>query len=209
MTQADNIAAALRSIAPGKRLATEDVPLINALAANWDKRLSVTMPGAGTVGAPPWTVAARKMIGLKEVPGPRHNPTILGFWSKLGASWLKSDEDPWCGGFMAYCMNEAGVAYPKLYPRAADWATWGVPCQPQLGAVGVKARTGGNHVFQLVGITADGRFYKALGGNQANGVNIIDIPVHSTTAIRWPSGIPQRGIPLPTMPAGVIGASEA
>ena len=203
MTTADKIATILREIAPGKRLATEDVPLINALAANWDRRNVVP------VGAPPWTVAARKLIGLKEVPGPQHNPIILGFWQKLGATWLKSDEDPWCGGFMAWSMKEAGISYPKLYPRAAEWATWGVPCKPQLGAVGVKARKGGNHVFQIVGITADGLRFKALGGNQSNGVNIIDVFVRDVTAIRWPKEVPQRNIALPVMPAGVIGASEA
>ncbi len=207
MTQADRIADALRAIAPGKHLATEDVPLINALGENWTKRLAP--PVTATLGAPPWTIAARKLIGLKEVPGPRHNPTILAFWSKLGASWLKTDEDPWCGGFMAWSMAEAGVPYPKLYPRAADWKTWGVACRPQLGAVGVKSRVGGNHVFQIVGVTADGTRFKALGGNQANGVNIIDIKVADVDAIRWPPGVPQRNVTLPVMPAGVIGASEA
>ncbi len=207
MTQADRVAVALRTIAPAGNLATEDVPLINALGANWERRLKAAAPST-PLGAPPWTVAARKLIGLKEVPGPRHNPTILAFW-KLGAGWLKTDEDPWCGGFMAWCMKEAGVAYPKLYPRAADWATWGVPCEAQVGAVGVKARVGGNHVFQIVGITADRTRFKALGGNQSNGVNIIDIKVSEATAIRWPVGVAQRRISLPVMPAGVIGASEA
>jgi uncharacterized protein (TIGR02594 family) len=209
MTEADKIAAALRPLAPLGKLATEDVPLINALGANWQKRLAASTMATSPLGAPPWTVAARKMIGLREVPGPQHNKTITDFWAKLGASWLKTDEDPWCGGFMAWTMKEAGVAYPKLYPRAADWGTWGVACKAQLGAVGVKARKGGNHVFQIVGITADGRRYKALGGNQSNGVNIIDILVTDVTAIRWPAGVPQRHIPLPVMPAGTIGASEA
>ncbi len=206
MSQADNIANALRDIAPGKRLATEDVPLINALGANWEKRSAVA--GIPITGAPPWVVAGRKLIGLKEVPGPRHNPTILSFW-KLGAGWLKSDEDPWCGGFVAWCMKEAGVSFPKLYPSAASWATWGMPCKAQQGAVGVKARKGGNHVFMIVGITADGKRFKALGGNQSNGVNITDINVVDVHAIRWPSEALQRNIPLPIMPAGTIGASEA
>lgn len=209
MTEADKIAAALRAIAPQGRLATEDVPLINALGSNWTKRLAGATMATAPQGAPPWTVAARKLIGLREVPGPQHNPTILGFWSKLGASWLKTDEDPWCGGFMAWSMKEAGVAYPKLYPRAAEWGTWGVACKPQLGAVGVKTRKGGGHVFQIVGITADGTRFKSLGGNQANGVNIIDVLVRDVVAVRWPAGVPQRNIPLPIMPAGTIGASEA
>lgn len=206
MTQADRIADALRKIAPGGKLANEDVPLINALGASWERRVALAVPELRM--EPPWTTAARKLIGLREVPGPRHNPTILKFW-QLGASWLKTDEDPWCGGFMAWTMKEAGVSFPKLYPRAADWSNWGVACAPQVGAVIVKARPGGNHVGQMVGITADRKRFKVIGGNQSNGVNIIDVFVEEVNAIRWPAEVAQLRIPLPIMPAGTIGASES
>lgn len=209
-TQADRIAAALRPLAPRGKLAPEDVPLINQLAGQWDDRLLADPAGGPgqAVADPRWVVAARKMIGLREVPGPQHNPTILSFW-KLGASWFRDDETPWCGGAMAYWMNEAGLPFPKDYPRAAAWRDYGVACPAQLGAIGVKARKGGNHVFLIVGITRDGTRYKALGGNQSNGVNIIDIRVDEVDAIRWPPGVPQLSIPLPTMAAGTLGASEA
>lgn len=38
MTTATTIANALRPLAPGKKLATDDVPLIDKLAAQWDAR---------------------------------------------------------------------------------------------------------------------------------------------------------------------------
>lgn len=216
MTQADRIAAALRPIAPRGKLVlgppVDEVALINSLGASWEARLEAdpaASPGVAVLD-PAWVVAGRKMIGLREVPGPMHNPTILGFW-KLGAPWLKTDDSdsPWCGGFMAFCMKEAGLSFPKQYPRAASWRDYGEAAVPQVGAIGVKARKGGNHVFMIVGKTADDRNFKALGGNQSNGVNVIDIRQSDVDAIRWPPGVPQAHIPLPIMAPGTLGASEA
>lgn len=157
----------------------------------------------------PWVSVARSQLGLKEVPGPKHNPKILEYWQAAKASWFKDDETPWCGGFMAYVFVKCGIAPPKDAPRAISWATWGKPCSPQVGAVGVKKRVGGNHVFMLVGITDDGRYYKCLGGNQGNMVSIIDILVSEVTDIRWPASMPLLDIKLPVMPRGTTGASEA
>jgi uncharacterized protein (TIGR02594 family) len=157
----------------------------------------------------PWVSVARSQLGLKEIPGPKHNPKILEYWAAAKASWFKDDETPWCGGFMAYVMVKCGIVPPKEAPRAISWATWGKECAPQLGAVGVKKRVGGNHVFLIVGITADREYYKALGGNQGNMVSIIDIKVEEVTAIRWPSSMPTLHITLPIMPRGTTGGSEA
>jgi uncharacterized protein (TIGR02594 family) len=170
---------------------------------------SIGFPRAAAVpaGEPAWVTAARLSIGQREIKGAKHNPWIVRMWRK--APWFKDDETPWCGGALFDWMDQAGIAAPKEYPRAAAWADWGVPCKPQLGAVGVKRRTGGNHVFLIVGETADRIFFKALGGNQSDGVCIIDIRKSDTFAIRWPAGVPQALLPLPILPAGPIGASEA
>lgn len=204
-TQADLIAAALRPIAPRGKLAPDDVGLINALGQRWEDRLMVDLgPAAKSLPDPAWVVIGRKLIGVTEVPGPRHNPTILKFWT--WAPWIKTDEDPWCGGFIGWCMKEAGIDIPKSYPSAASWATWGIACPPQLGAIGVKKRTGGNHVFMIVGETPDKRSFKSLGGNQSNGVNISDIHKSDVYAVRWPTISRQLVIPLPVMAPGRIGA---
>lgn len=157
----------------------------------------------------PWVNMARSQIGLREIPGPKHNPKILEYWQAAKAAWFKDDETPWCGGFMAWVMVKCAIVPPAEAPRAISWATWGKECAPQLGAVGVKKRTGGNHVFLIVGITSDRKYYKALGGNQGNMVSIIDIKVEEVTAIRWPSNMPLLNIALPIMPHGTTGASEA
>lgn len=205
MTTADKIATALRAIAPDGKLLNPDVPLINQLAANWDARKPASAD-------PAWIVNARSKIGRKEIVGPSHNSWIAKGWARLGAGWYNDDETPWCGFFVADCLNDVGLAYPKNFPAAASFKDYGTACPAQLGAIGVKARKGGNHVFFIVGETPDKLYYKALGGNQSNMVNIVDILKSEVDAIRWPAGValPARpNINLPVLPRGTISASEA
>ncbi len=156
-----------------------------------------------------WITAGRAKIGKREIVGPRHNSWIARGWAKLGAGWYKDDETPWCGFFVADCLNEAGLPYPKNYPAAASFKTHGTSCLPRLGAIGVKSRKGGNHVFFIVGQTADGLFFKALGGNQSNAVNIVDIRKTDVDSIRWPAGaaLPAT-VFLPVITAGTASGSE-
>ncbi len=184
------------------------------IMASLEVGLSPDKPVVAPVAIPhvtdvPWVYVARSMLGLREVPGPKHNPKILEMWAAAKASWFTDDETPWCGGFMALVMVKCNIVPPKEAPRAISWATWGKACSPQVGAVGVKKRTGGNHVFLIVGKTADGKYYKCLGGNQGNMVSIIDILVSEVTAIRWPASMPVLDIKLPEMARGTTGVSEA
>lgn len=156
---------------------------------------------------PQWVAIGRTLIGLREIPGSRHHPTIVSFWRY--ATWLRTDEDAWCGGFAMHCLDKAGLPFPKLYPSAGAWAKYGVACQPQVGAIGVKSRVGGNHVFFIVGQSSDGKYFKALGGNQGNSVSIVDILKTDVRAIRWPTGVPQPMLALPRMARGVISTREA
>ena len=108
MTQADIIAKALRPLAPGGKLGTADVPLINQLAALWSARLSGAAIVAAIV-ALPWLEAGLTKLGEKEVPGPKHNPWILSFWKQT--PWLKTDDSdsPWCGGFIKWSVTPSGT----------------------------------------------------------------------------------------------------
>ncbi|SKB32329.1 TIGR02594 family protein [Sphingopyxis flava] len=208
MTTADRIAEILRPHAPEKKLKQPEVPLINQIAALWDARQPKGVPSAD----PEWIVAARGKIGTREIVGPKHNTWIVESWHRLGATWFNDDETPWCGLFVAWSLNAAGLTYPKEFPRAASFAAYGTACPAQLGAIGVKKRAGGNHVFFIVGITEDRRYYKALGGNQSNMVNIVDIAVGEVTDIRWPAGVPlpaRSAIYLPVLPRGTVSTSEA
>lgn len=163
---------------------------------------------------PAWVTAGMSKLGQKEISGPKHNSWIANGWARLGASWFNDDETPWCGFFIAWCMQEAGISYPAKgeFARALSWAKWGraIPATAvPVGAVGVKSRNGGGHVFLIVGETADGLYWKALGGNQGNQVSITDIKKSETLAIRWPEAVPVPNTRVPKMPRGTTGVSEA
>lgn len=145
---------------------------------------------------PVWLGIARKYIGIREIPGPKHNATIMGWLSRL-KSWIRDDETPWCGTFVAAVMNEAGLPYPKEYPRAKAWGDYGSRLQTHLlapGAILVFARQGGGHVGFYVGEDRD--CYHVLGGNQGNAVSTTRIAKVRCIATRWPKGQPVIGKPV-------------
>lgn len=154
-----------------------------------------------------WLQEARYKMGLTEIPGPRHNQFIVKGWKRLGAGWFKDDETPWCGLFVAHCVDAAGLPYPKMFPRAKSWASWGKASTACLGAIVVFGRKGGGHVGILVGESRDN--YYVLGGNQRNQVNIMPIPKARKIAIRWPSSISNPDIDLPRMSGGIVSRNEA
>ena len=158
---------------------------------------------------PHWLAVARSYLGLYEYPGSANNPTIMGWLKNLGWGWLGGDNVPWCGTFASHCITRAGAVPPKAGYRALSWATWGVPCSAQVGAIGVKTRKGGGHVFFIVGESKDKRYYAILGGNQSDSVNITHILKADVSAIRWPASMPQLNIPLPTIPIKTVGGSES
>lgn len=142
---------------------------------------------------PNWLGIARKYVGTREIPGPKHNATITG-WLRRLKSWIKDDETPWCGTFVAAVMQEAGLPYAENYFRAKAWADYGSRLQTHLlapGAILVFARDGGGHVGFYVG--EDANFYHVLGGNQSNSVNTTRIAKSRLIASRWPKGQPVKG----------------
>lgn len=117
-----------------------------------------------------WIAEARKHIGLKEIPGKQHNPIILSWLDKLKA-WWRDDETPWCGTFIAHCLQNSGITYPKKWMTALDYLNAGVKLsRPCYGCVAVKSRKGGGHVCFVVGKTETGRLV-VIGGNQNNMVS--------------------------------------
>jgi uncharacterized protein (TIGR02594 family) len=142
---------------------------------------------------PRWLTAARAHIGVREIKGPKHNPTIMGWIKRLTPKKLgiavNDDETPWCGTFMAAVMSEAGFATPPIAVRASSWGAWGTPLiKPSPGAVMVFTRQGGGHVGLYVG--EDATAYHVLGGNQSDSVSITRIAKSRLTTARWPPGLP-------------------
>lgn len=160
-----------------------------------------------TAPLPRWMKTAMLFRGLKEIPGPRHNPTILG-WLKSLRAWWRDDETPWCGVFVAYCMKESGLPYPKLYMRARAWSDYGALLRPDRlapGAILVFSRKGGGHVGFYAG--EDSGHYFVFGGNQADEVNVMKIGKSRLLATRWPRGEPVLGKPV-QMKSGVLSTNE-
>jgi uncharacterized protein (TIGR02594 family) len=157
---------------------------------------------------PSWLKIARSYDGLKEIPGPLHNQTIIRWLGKLKA-WWSNDEAPWCGVFVAHCIKEAGLPYPKLYMRAKAWAEYGSLLRRDrlaTGAILVFDRAGGGHVGFYVG--EDAGHYFVLGGNQDNAVNVMKLGKTRLVASRWPKGEPVIGKPV-YMNGGSVSINEA
>ena len=105
---------------------------------------------------PAWLAEARKHIGLAEIPGKNHNPTILNWLTTLKA-WWKEDETPWCGTFVAHCCRTGGRDLPQHWYRAKAWADAGTRLnKPAYSCIAVFERAGGGHVGFVVGKDRNG-----------------------------------------------------
>lgn len=158
---------------------------------------------------PAWMPIARQLMGQREIPGPKHNSWIAKGWARLGAGWYNDDETPWCGFFVAHCIDAAGLPYPGRgeFARAKAWLDWGKSSQPVLGAIAVFGRDGGGHVGFLAGESASNWY--VLGGNQSNAVNIAPIAKSRALGYRWPASLPAGSTPLPRMTGGTVSRNEA
>ena len=116
-------------------------------------------------------------------------------------SWIKAlgpkilginvtdDETPWCGTFAAHVVSHAGFQPPRIAVRASSWDAFGEPVEKAyLGAIVRFQRPGGGHVAFLTGVSADGRLFRVLGGNQSNSVNETWIERGRCVVMRWPKG---------------------
>lgn len=159
---------------------------------------------------PKWLDHAFRHRGLREIPGPRHNPIIMK-WIRSLKGWFTDDETPWCGTFVAHCLEVAGYSYPKHWYRAKAYSTYGtaVPKQGPLpyGAICVKSRRGGGHVFFAVAQSPNGQTIYGLGGNQSNMVNIVPFKLSELDDIRWPPG-GEKSIRLPVVHSSDIQAAN-
>lgn len=157
---------------------------------------------------PSWLKIGRSYEGLKEIPGPRHNQTIIRWLGKLNA-WWRNEETPWCGVFVAHCMQESWLPFPKFYMRAKAWSDYGSLLRRDRlapGAILVFDRAGGGHVGFYVG--EDAGHYFVLGGNQGNAVNVMKLGKSRLVASRWPKGEPVIGKPV-YMNGGSVSTNEA
>lgn len=159
---------------------------------------------------PAHLVEAFKNVGLAEIVGKKHHPKIL-LWLKTLKAWWAEDETPWCGTFVAHCLRTAGFEVPKGWYRAKDYALYGEGCHTSsipFGAICVKSRQGGGHVFFAVAQSRDGQTIYGLGGNQGNKVSIVPFKLKEISHARWPKGVqPKMALPIASSSAEV-GAAQ-
>ncbi|MFZ5697782.1 MAG: TIGR02594 family protein [Pseudomonadota bacterium] len=158
---------------------------------------------------PLWLTFAHRYLGMKEIPGAPTAPFIAGFLKSLKA-WWADDETPWCGTFVAACMQYASIEPPKAWYRAKAWLDWGQALDlPTAGCVVVFDRKGGGHVAILLGKDASGRLV-CLGGNQGNAVSRAAFDRTRALGFRWPSGEKPAVASLPLLAvSGPVSSNEA
>ena len=137
----------------------------------------------------PWLITAENYMGTKEIVGRRSNSIIMG-WAKALGGWIgdyyTNDDIPWCGLFMAACMQENNIHINIKNPLSARaWNEFGEKTTPRFGAIMVFTRRGGGHTGFY--ISEDDTTYHILGGNQTNTVNIIRVKKNRFIGARWPS----------------------
>ena len=160
---------------------------------------------------PKMLIEALKLYGTKEFFGTNHNQVILDWAKVVGIPELvKTDEQAWCGLFMAVVLQRSGRPFVKEPLCARNWSKWGVPVnQAMLGDVMVFRRTGGGHVGIYVG--EDATHFHVLGGNQGNAVSIVRIARSRLLSVQRPPYLNQpanvRVIRLAAV--GVVSGNEA
>jgi uncharacterized protein (TIGR02594 family) len=140
----------------------------------------------------PWLDRAIELKGVREVPGTRSNPTIMGWadWLKARLSnfYYKNDDIPWCGLFMGYIISYTlpSEKLPSNPLFARNWLKFGTYLpEPKPGAIMVFSRgKASGHVGLYTGETSSS--YLILGGNQSNQVSVAPYPKSRLLGIRWP-----------------------
>lgn len=141
-----------------------------------------------------WIFKARSYIGLTEVRGSKHNPTLIamlkamGKYSSESKAWWVDDETPWCGLFVGYTLGVSGRFVVKDWYRALEWESEHLTKldKPAYGCIVTFNRKGGGHVGFVVGRDKFDNIM-VLGGNQNNQVSIIPFDTDRVSAYYWPS----------------------
>lgn len=145
-------------------------------------------------------------LGVKEVPGPKSNPRVDEYFDATGVPNF-TDNEAWCGAFIAWCCKQAGIEYRKATAaRARDWLNWGKQIKWKMtekhiddvpvGAIGViprgKPGSGQGHVFMFHS-WVDGTDRKEFYALEGNASNQVQIGKHRTSEVlgwRWASELP-------------------
>jgi uncharacterized protein (TIGR02594 family) len=185
------------------------------LGALFDHTNTKEAPEPSVLVKTPWIDLALSKKGLHE----NINKTeLVKFLKSDGRTLGDPTKLPWCGDLVETCIaralpNEPVPTNPYL---ARNWLKFGIPCDPQFGAVvvfwrGKKNGTSG-HVGFLVGmgLASGKKVYYVLGGNQSNRISIAPLVASRALGTRWPRSIKLPLKPhLPQAKGGTISINEA
>ena len=174
-----------------------------------------------TIGVlPKMLSSALQYLGVKEIPGAASNPVIMDMARGLGISNIYTNDDTsWCALFINHLIringkpivDHKGDKYNLL--RAKYMLNWGQPVKLEnalLGDVVIIDRTGGGHVFLLIGFTKEGNVI-GIGGNQGNKVSIAEFDKDRVLGVRryYATGIPASAKRYILDSTGVVSTNEA
>ena len=123
-------------------------------------------------------VEALKYYGIKEIPGPDHNASVVDFFHEIGYDHINDDETAWCSAFINYIAQKCGYeSSGKL--NARSWLDVGNEISlPFPGDIVIFWRGSKDSWTGHVGLYVNklGSQIYVLGGNQSNQVNIYAYP---------------------------------
>ena len=133
---------------------------------------------------PLWLKIAYGEIGVKEIPGKKHNPRVIEYHNTCTYN-ARRDEVAWCSAFINWCIIQAGYRGTNKV-NARSWLDWGKSLPKHRGAVTVLWR---EHPSSWKGhvafyIKSNEKYVWLLGGNQSNKVCIKKYPLNKVLSYR-------------------------
>jgi uncharacterized protein (TIGR02594 family) len=164
------------------------------------------------VNEPAWLFLARSYLGTTEIPGAKHNSTIVQWWKDIRSA-IRDDETPYCAAFVGAMLERSNIRSTRS-AAARSYLAWGVPVSvPVLGCIVVYSRPGCawcGHVGFVVGLDSHGNIM-TLGANQKNTVCIKAFAPERVLGYFLPLEAPLAArVPLPVLASnGQISVQEA
>lgn len=186
------------------------------------KALGIALPLSSSPGVtlsrdkpspePSWLIEARKWIGLREIPGPKHAPQILTWWERI-KSHFRDDETSWCAAMVGGCLETVGIrstrsAAARSYASSEHFRRLNGPAQGCIVVFWRESRDGWKgHVAFLVGVAPNGDLF-CLGGNQDDQVSVARYSRDRLIGFYWPVNTSQASHRFPVREVGSLAAAK-